>query len=254
MGPNDVMTESFKRYRIEDTHPADLDVMDDLRPFSIEAQQQHAEILANLGELKELVRPVQEVSRDMLDAYRREIMEVAKLRGEMTAISDSIEDTRRQLASMHVGAPSAINLDRMTGELDAVVSATAAATNRILSAAEGIQDASTLLLRRCPPDETAELERVQDLATGIFEACNFQDLTGQRITRLLDTLSFIESRVERMMEIWGGLETIDGLISEEAEALARERETEGVHTLVNGPKLADDVGHVDQDDIDQLFC
>ncbi|MEV8810475.1 hypothetical protein AB0066_25445, partial [Klebsiella pneumoniae] len=47
------------------------------------------------------------------------------------------------------------------------------------------------------------VNQIADLCTRIYEACSFQDLTGQRITKVVRTLSFIEERVNAMMAIWG---------------------------------------------------
>jgi chemotaxis protein CheZ len=82
----------------------------------------------------------------------------------------------------------------------------------------------------------------------IFEACNFQDLTGQRITKVVATLKFIETHIVRMMEIWGGLDAFKDI---EAEKIA---ERTGDAALLNGPKVDGEVGHASQDDIDSLFA
>ena len=82
----------------------------------------------------------------------------------------------------------------------------------------------------------------------IFEACNFQDLTGQRITKVVATLKFIETHILRMMEIWGGLDAFKDI---QAEAIA---EREGDARLLNGPKIDGEGGHASQDDIDSLFA
>ena len=42
----------------------------------------------------------------------------------------------------------------------------------------------------------------------IFEACNFQDLTGQRINKVMTTMKFIEHHINTMMDIWGGVDAI----------------------------------------------
>ena len=42
----------------------------------------------------------------------------------------------------------------------------------------------------------------------IFEACNFQDLTGQRIKKVMTTMKFIENHITVMMDIWGGVDAI----------------------------------------------
>ena len=82
----------------------------------------------------------------------------------------------------------------------------------------------------------------------IFEASNFQDLAGQRIAKVLATLKFIEDRIARMMEIWGGIEAFKDYT---AAALA---ERPPGPALLNGPKLEGDSGHASQDDIDALFA
>ena len=43
---------------------------------------------------------------------------------------------------------------------------------------------------------------IRDQVIRIFDACNFQDLAGQRIAKVLATLKFIEDRIARMMDIW----------------------------------------------------
>jgi chemotaxis protein CheZ len=81
----------------------------------------------------------------------------------------------------------------------------------------------------------------------IFEACNFQDLTGQRISKVLETLQFVEDSVGRMMEIWGGREVVKGY----AGAILTERSDK---KLVSGPKLDGEPGHASQQEIDALFA
>ncbi|MFG1224648.1 hypothetical protein [Xanthobacter wiegelii] len=59
-------------------------------------------------------------------------------------------------------------------------------------------------------------------------------------------LLFIEERVARMTDIWGGAD----LVAQGARIIPRE----GDEALLNGPALADDIGVVSQDDIDSLFA
>jgi len=100
---------------------------------------------------------------------------------------------------------------------------------------------------RSEPDQ-ALVADIQDRVIKIFEACNFQDLTGQRITKVVSTLQFIETHIVRMMEIWGGLEAFKDI---EAEQTSKREDDAG---LLNGPKLAGETGHASQDDIDALFA
>src|SRR5262249_52805227 len=75
----------------------------------------------------------------------------------------------------------------------------------------------------------------------------FQDLTGQRIGKVLATLRFIETHILRMMEIWGGLEAV----KEFTPTAKAEHDAEV--KLIHGPKLADEPGHVSQSDVDAMF-
>jgi chemotaxis protein CheZ len=98
------------------------------------------------------------------------------------------------------------------------------------------------------PDQQKLLsEEIQEKVISIFEACNFQDLTGQRISKVMATMKFIEHHIMAMMEIWGGVDAI------KAHAPAIIDTREGDDRLLNGPKTDGDVGHVSQDDIDALF-
>jgi chemotaxis protein CheZ len=106
----------------------------------------------------------------------------------------------------------------------------------------------TLLARLKDEQNQALAADIQDRVIKIFEACNFQDLTGQRITKVVATLKFIETHIVRMMEIWGGLEAFKDI---ETEKIAVR---EGDTRLLNGPKIDGDAGHASQDDIDSLFA
>jgi chemotaxis protein CheZ len=88
---------------------------------------------------------------------------------------------------------------------------------------------------------------VRDHVVQIFEACNFQDLTGQRIGKVLSTLKFIEERINRMQDIWQKIERTVPVPP------AAPRHTNGENKFLNGPKLDGDSGHASQADIDVIF-
>ncbi|MCP6151320.1 protein phosphatase CheZ, partial [Klebsiella pneumoniae] len=88
-----------------------------------------------------------------------------------------------------------------------VVGDTEAATEEILSAAEEI-DALASRLSRNPENAREVVQEIHDCAVRIFEACNFQDITGQRISKVVGLMQFIEHHVSRMTAIWGGSEEV----------------------------------------------
>ena len=137
---------------------------------------------------------------------------------------------------------------KVNGELGAVVGGTEQATQQILEAAESIDQAASALAKVNSLDQQKILsEEIQERVISIFEACNFQDLTGQRISKVMTTMKFIEHHINVMMDIWGGVDAI------KAHAPAIVDTREGDDKLLNGPKLDGDVGHASQDDIDALF-
>jgi chemotaxis protein CheZ len=123
------------------------------------------------------------------------------------------------------------------------------ATQQILEAAESIDEAANTLSATLKHEQEQALSSdIRDHVVRIFEACNFQDLSGQRIAKVLATLAFVENRVARMLEIWGGPEALDGYAA--ATLAEHDMETQ----LVSGPKLNGDAGHVSQQEIDAMFA
>ena len=83
-------------------------------------------------------------------------------------------------------------------------------------------------------------------ATKIYEACAFQDITGQRITKVVGALRQIQDKVQALLEAFG----------EEIRKLPRERpaaaETADDARLMNGPQMPD--AAISQDDIDAILA
>jgi chemotaxis protein CheZ len=184
----------------------------------------------------------------MLETYRAQIEQCEKLKVELDLIYDAINRTKREIAVLHGKSFSGEEMARVNGELGAVVGGTEEATQQILEAAESIDQSASALMKVNSPDQQKLLsEEIQEKVVSIFEACNFQDLTGQRIKKVMTTMKFIENHITVMMDIWGGVDAI------KAHAPAIVDTREGDDKLLNGPKLDDDPGHASQDDIDALF-
>ena len=184
----------------------------------------------------------------LLDTYRAQIEQCEKLKVELDLIHDAISRTKREIAVLHGKSFNGEEMAKVNGELGAVVGGTEEATQQILEAAEAIDNAATALSKVNTPDQQKLLsEEIQERVVSIFEACNFQDLTGQRISKVMTTMKFIENHIIIMMDIWGGVDAI------KAHAPAIIDDREGDARLLNGPKLDGDAGHASQNDIDALF-
>ena len=184
----------------------------------------------------------------LLETYRAQIEQCEKLKVELDLIHDAINRTKHEIAILHGTSFNGGEMSKVTGELGAVVGGTEEATQQILEAAESIDQAATALTKVNSPDQQKLLsEEIQERVISIFEACNFQDLTGQRINKVMNTMKFIENHITVMMDIWGGVDAIKA----HAPAVVDTRGEDA--KLLNGPKLDGDVGHASQDDIDALF-
>jgi chemotaxis protein CheZ len=142
-----------------------------------------------------------------------------------------------------------VPIARVADELDAVVAGTEHATRRILETAEEIdRSASVLTTALTNPHERGLAQDIRDGLAQVFEACNFHDFTGQRVSKVMKTFAAIEHHILRMREIWIGMErtevpvpvTVQGTLPLQAD-------------LLNGPKLPGDTGHFTQADIDSMF-
>jgi len=206
------------------------------------------EIIEEIRALRKLIEPQDTLSPRQIEAFKRELADAKQMKAELDAIQEAIEQTKHEIATVHTTGFKGSQMVRVTGELDAIVQGTLDATDSILTAAEHIdRDAHSLEAALTTPQDQQVAADILEQVIKIFEACNFQDLTGQRITKVVGTLKFIEDRIVRMMEIWGGLESFQNILVDEPPV------PEGDAGLLNGPKLATDGGHASQDDIDALF-
>jgi chemotaxis protein CheZ len=228
-----------------DIGPMHREIMTELRAIRAQMAGGHGAAMAAAGD--SFTHEVAE-AQTLLETYRAQIEQCDKLKVELDLISDAINRTKREIAVLHGKSFNGEEMAKVNGELGAVVGGTEQATQQILEAAESIDQAAAALSRVTSPDQQKILsEEIQEHVVSIFEACNFQDLTGQRISKVMTTMKFIENHITVMMDIWGGVDAIKS----HAPAIVDTRE--GGDRLLNGPKTEGDVGHASQDDIDALF-
>jgi chemotaxis protein CheZ len=215
-------------------------------PGTANSAPQHYEIMTELRALRALMDPEQGVQQ--LEAQKAKLAEFQKLKDELDIVYDAIKRTKQEIATLHLSGFHGPEMARAAGELGAIVGGTETATQSILTAAEEIdQSANTLSAVVKSEQERGLAQDIQERVIKIFEACNFQDLTGQRISKVVATLRFIEQHIVQMIEIWGGIEALDEFKPDVFP------EQEGDRSLLNGPKLDGEAGHASQDDIDALF-
>jgi chemotaxis protein CheZ len=251
-----------RRFRIEEAFVGDMpmpSVVDgDVGPMHHEIMTELRAIRAQMAVSLRGIAPASAVEEStpqqiadanaLLGTYRAQIEQCEKLKVELDLIHDAISRTKHEIAVLHGKSFNGDEMAKVTGELGAVVGGTEEATQQILEAAESIDNAAAALSKVNSPDQQKLLsEEIQERVVSIFEACNFQDLTGQRISKVMTTMKFIENHIIVMMDIWGGVDAI------RAHAPPIIDHREGDSRLLNGPRSNGDVGHASQNDIDALF-
>lgn len=175
----------------------------------------------------------------------REHAQIDILRRELQEMSSAIVQTRREIAAMRPEDHGSNRIMAATEELDAIVTATERATSEILGAAEKIQALATQLRESATEHSAEQADALDGVATEIFLACSFQDITGQRTTKVVNVLRYLEQRVNSMIEIWGVTEK-DG---EDTEPITKDTRPDA--HLLNGPQKEGE--GVSQADVDALF-
>lgn len=160
----------------------------------------------------------------------------AALLAELEALGRTIARAKAEIAALSVDDITGAHIPSATDELDAIVDHTAQATNEILDCCETLEK----LQSEVP---AAAAEALQGAVTRIYEACSFQDITGQRIGKVVAALKAIESRVEAAVANASGRAV-------PAPEPAPPR-TEG-QALANGPQLP--AGATSQAEIDRLLA
>jgi hypothetical protein len=134
-------------------------------------------------------------------AVHTEPTELDKFRMDILEMSKAIARTRAEIAAIKPDdSQGGGKLLEASGELDSIVSTTERATSDILAAAERVQEAAWTL--REAQADPAICDMLDERATEIYTACSFQDLTSQRIRKVIEALGFLEKRVKTMVEIW----------------------------------------------------
>ncbi len=159
---------------------------------------------------------------------------------ELRGILMRIEGLRHEIAKVRADDISENKIPEMGRELSAIVDATEGATNSIMEAAEAVMEYDG-------NDIEEYKNMVSDQMMHVFEACSFQDLTGQRVTKIVETVEIIEERINLLCEMLDMSGTGEEAPKEELNAKQQRKKD----LLLNGPAL--DGEGVDQSAIDELF-
>ncbi len=150
-----------------------------------------------------------------------------RIYGELEALAQYIARAKHEISTIRCDDIRTKHIPVASGELDAISSHLEEATGVILDACEQIEAVG----RDLGGDAEA---RIAGVVTRVYEACSFQDITGQRIAKVIQTLKTIEARIERLLALLGA-ELATG---PEAPPPKQPDRPAPEASLLNGPQLA----------------
>ncbi len=169
-----------------------------------------------------------------------------KLQAEVLNLIQYIHRLRQEIAGIAQEKDDQTAFDGMADRLDAIVESTAQATDTILQAMEEVNGFVEQLRGHPEPSQIDTIcDSIQTKATKTVEACSFQDLTGQRINKIVGSMKFVEERVNAMAELCGrqGIQDL-------AEDWELPEQTDGGIALEGLQRAGEGIS---QHEIDQLF-
>lgn len=168
------------------------------------------------------------------------------LRKELTGLLKYISRVRLEIANISRPADEEHQFETMSEQLDAVIKATDEASNTIMARAESNEELiAKLRTMIADPKQAALLDKLSANDMEIIQACSFQDLTSQRVTKVARSITYVEDRVAALTEVWGREEL------EKVEVKGEEKTAD--QKLLHGPAL-DPNKSISQDEIDALFA
>lgn len=168
---------------------------------------------------------------------------VEQLEAEIQKIAQFIDQAKIEIAAIsqpEEKTGSDKNLANAALHLTEVIRDTEDATNTIMDKADAIMAIGGSL------SDADVGAKINEHAIGILEACSFQDITGQRIRKVLSVFEQVDLRIARLVALLGGALPEEIQVAEIDTGKRRADED-----LLNGPQLGKD--KPSQDDIDKLF-
>ena len=167
--------------------------------------------------------------------------------GELEALARYIYRAKEEISQIRPQDISNEQIPMASDELDAIGAHLEEATGTILDACEQVEELSEKV-------DGEVGDKLAEAVTRIYEACNFQDVSGQRISKIISTLGAIEERIELLLRAFGhrGDETARKAGDDPQKASAPADDRSEDEKLLNGPQL-EGVANTQQD-IDALFA
>lgn len=169
---------------------------------------------------------------------------------EIARLAQYIGDAKNEIFAIQTNAKAEDAINDASLHLEEVVKATEQATNTIMDAADKIQNLASGI-------GGEKEQKIMDTTSTIYDACTFQDITGQRIRKVITLLENIEDRVSKLNDLFGTVEETDAATTAQPvdvknldiKDIAVPKDDK---ELLNGPQLASQA--TSQDEIDAILA
>ncbi len=196
---------------------------------------------AMVGELEPKLINLMQQSEALVALMRGFFQQLDKRRSEeFSVIAGYIAKAKEEIREMRPHDISQERIPTAGAELEAITRDTENATHNIMNSAEAMMGFS---IDQFGGDANAYKAAVDDEVMKIFEACSFQDITGQRVSKVVNVLKQIEERVGKLANTLG----VEDSTPQEMTAEEKRRHD----LLLNGPAIGGP--ETKQDAIDAMF-
>lgn len=211
------------------------DVDEELKHRILELREKHGDVV----DVEQIVDVVDSIMVSMKGDLTSTDLE---LYSELEALAQYIHDAKSEIAALRPDEVTEDYIPTASDELDAIVDATETATNTIMDAAEEIEGVMSSI-------DAEDAEKLMNATAKIYEACGFQDITGQRITKVVKALKDIEDKIDALVNAFGS--EIEKVKQSQKKDKAEKAEITDAD-LLNGPQQSETAQS--QDDIDALLA
>lgn len=203
-----------------------------------------------IGEVRErngeriLLDDVESLVDSLIDGIVAEThAENKQLVGELREVLDYVVRAKQEFLSIGPRTLSAKKIPDASEELNAILGTTEEAAGQIMDAADKAGELAATL-------SGPAVEELRNISTSLYEASAFQDICGQRITKVMGILKFLEGRLTTLAETLGDNhleEDDDETVTFDEQGIAVNAEK-----LLHGPQLDGD--GISQDEVDALLA
>ncbi len=180
------------------------------RPFTAETRSAELSGASRTITNDDLLEAFNDLSHYVKEATRRletVTAEAAAVPPTPQTPAADLEKITREVAALKAADPDDDEISLARQELATVVEATDTAANEIMNLSENIQAAADKIRDDVSKGKTDNVEAhcavLDEAATNLLIGCDFQDLTGQRINKVVNALTHLEGQIDGLFETLG---------------------------------------------------